>query len=852
MLCITMSHAQNIHVSAPSQVSAGENFRVEYTIQTQDVKNFKIGNIPDGIELIAGPYTSRQSSYQMINGHTTSSSSITYTYTFYAAKKGTYSIEAAQAQVNGRKLTSQNVRISVTGNGGGNTNSQSGRQASRQIQAAGTPITNNDLFIRVSANKKTVHEQEPVLLTYKVYTLVDLTQLNGNMPDLTGFHTQEIKQPQQKTFHIERINNKNYRCVTWSQYVMYPQMTGKLSIPSITFYGVIIQQDNNTDPLEAFLNGGSGYIEVKRNIIAPGLDIDVLPLPAKPADFSGGVGSLNISVQTDKKQVNAGDPINVRVVIGGVGNLKLIKAPDIEFPKGFDKYDVKTTDKTRLTTNGIEGNMIFDYLAVPRNQGKYTIPGVNFTYFDINRKQYQTIKTQPINIHVEKGDGNNAKIEQYNEQDQDIKDITKQNPQVRDIKKIFWGSALYWSIIVVLLIIFALLIKLLKARNAKLSDIDKVKGSKANKIAIKRLKTAEKMMSNNNKEAFYDETQKALWGYVSDKLTIPTEQLNKENIQNKLMEKEIPSVTIDKYIETIDECEFARYAPGDSQGNMKKIYEQAATAIIEIENEMKKKKRNNAKNMHGFLLLMALVCLTLSIPSYATARNYIPITKQQADNEYKRGNYQQAIKDYEMILTKEASPQVYYNLGNAYYRSDYIAKAILNYERAKRLAPQDKAINFNLRYAYNKTIDKIGSPNTMFFITWYHTLVYLTYIDNWAKIGLLALLTGIICFLIYYISHKVFVRKITFAFSLISFLIFICANVFAFMQKKDLKKNHFAIIMSSSIKVRKTPSKDASETFVLHEGTKLQITDRSFKGWYGIKIEDGRKGWIKSEHIEEI
>ena len=238
---------------------------------------------------------------------------------------------------------------------------------------SGAPRMHGDSdYAKVSANKRRVHEQEPVLLTYKVYTQVELTQLEGKMPDLKGFHTQEVKLPNQKSFHTEMVNGRPYRCVTWSQYVMYPQMTGELEIPSIVFKGIVVQQNRNVDPLEAFFNGGSGYIEVNKNITAPGISIKVDPLPKRPADFSGGVGRFNISATLDNKEVKAGEPINIRVVVGGIGNLKLLKQPTIELPKDFDKYDAKVTDKTKLTANGVEGNMIYDFLAVPRNQGEYT------------------------------------------------------------------------------------------------------------------------------------------------------------------------------------------------------------------------------------------------------------------------------------------------------------------------------------------------------------------------------------------------------------------------------------------------------------------------------------------------
>ena len=319
--------AQRLVAEAPAQVSVGQQFRLTYTVNTQQVSNFRVGNIPEELEVLIGPRTSSQMSYQMVNGRTSSSSSITYTYILSATKKGKYSIPAAHITAEGKSLTSNELQITVHESAhaqGGNSNHQGSNQPMRE---AGSQISSSDLFIKVSANKEHVVEQEPILLTYKVYSLVDLTQLEGKMPDLKGFHIQEVQLPQQKSFKVETYNGRPYRTVTWSQYVMFPQVTGKLSIPSITFNGIVVQMNRNIDPFEAFFNGGSSYVEVKKRIQAPGLTIQVSPLPTKPANFSLGVGNFNISAQLDKQQVKANDPVKLRVTISGVGNLKLIKEP---------------------------------------------------------------------------------------------------------------------------------------------------------------------------------------------------------------------------------------------------------------------------------------------------------------------------------------------------------------------------------------------------------------------------------------------------------------------------------------------------------------------------------------------
>lgn len=843
--------AQHISVSAPSHVAAGENFRVAYTINTSDVEEFRMGGVQDGLEVIAGPYTSSQSSYQMINGHTSSSSSVTITYTLYAAKNGSFTIGASHALVGGKRLSSRPVKIQVSGhaqrtNGAPNMHGQDSYDQPR-MRSAGSAISGSDLFIKVSASKKRVHEQEPILLTYKVYTQVDLTQLEGKMPDLKGFHTQEVPLPQQKTFHTETVNGRPYKCVTWSQYVMYPQMTGRLEIPSITFKGIVVQQNRNVDPMEAFFNGGSGYVEVKKDIKAPGITLQVDPLPQRPANFSGGVGKFNISASLDKKEVKAGEPITLRVVVGGIGNLKLLKQPVVNFPKDFDKYDAKVTDKTRLTANGVEGNMVYDFLAVPRNQGSYTIPSVELTYYDTSKNAYKTIKTQPFKVEVEKGDGTSAESEDFASQDKDIHTIKLGKAEQHKADEMFFGSFGYWISLLMPLIAFVVLLIVFRRRAIENADIVKKRSNRAGKIATKRLRLANKLMLQGKQGEFYDEVMRALWGYMSYKLNMPAEKLNRDNIRETLGRHFVDDATIEKFTTALDECEFERYAPGDAAGNMNRTFESAMTAIMDIENAINEARKNQKKYPAGYSfvwLLLAMICF-----GGTSAK---AVTKNNADTEYQKGNYQQAIRDYEEILKNGESAEIYFNLGNAYYRTDNITKAVLNYERARLLSPGDDDINFNLQFARSKTIDKITPESEMFFVTWYKSLVNFTSVDNWAKTGILCIVMALLLVLLYLFGPQLMLRKIGFFGGLAFFVIFLLSNLFAFQQKQALDNRTGAIIMTPSVNIKKTPAKNSADQFVLHEGTRVDIIDKGMTDWRCIRVGDGREGWIETKAIEEI
>ncbi len=834
--------AQTLTASAPSRVSVGEQFRLSYTVNTQNVSDFRAGNIPAEFEVLIGPNRSMQSSYQMINGHTSQSSSITYTYIVAATKGGSYTIPAAHVVVDGKKIASNALTIKVIGSTGSNSRPYNDDEG-EEVREMGSRISGSDLFIKVSANKKRVYEQEPILLTYKVYTLVQLSQLRGDMPDLKSFYTQEVDLPQQKSFSLETVNGRPYRTCTWSQYVMFPQTTGKLHIPAITFEGVVIQQNRNVDPFEAFFNGGSGYVEVKKKIEAPGIEIQVDPLPQRPATFSGGVGKFNISAQLDKTETKANDPITLRIIVSGTGNLKLIKQPVINLPKDFDKYEPKVTEQTKLTTAGIEGSKIYDVLIVPRHQGKYDIPPVEFTYFDTSTKRYETVKTETFHLDVAKGSGASA-VSDFSGQDE----LQELNKDIRFIKTgdadqhltgdYFFGSTAYWITIAGLVLVFITLFVIFRQRAIDNANVTAMRGKKANKVATKRLKQAARLMTDNKPGEFYDEVLRALWGYVGDKLNIPVAQLSHDNISSKLAERGVHQSIIDKFIGALDECEFERYAPGDPKGNMSKVYDKAMLAIEKIEEVMKKGGRKSVASIA--LLLMLL-------PMAANAA-----TKAEADSAYVNSNYQEAIKIYESLLKQGESAELYYNLGNAYYRTENITRAVLNYERALLLSPGDGDIRFNLQIARSKTIDKIVPESEMFFVTWYRSLVNIMSVDGWGRMALVSLALVIVLFLVYLFSARVWVQKVGFFGGGILLVVFVFSNFFAWQQRQQLLNREGAIVVAPSVTVKSTPAQNGTDLFILHEGTKVVITDGSMKSWREIRLADGKKGWIESKKIELI
>ena len=580
--------------NAPEVVVSGDQFRLSYTINSQKVRDFRAPSI-QGFEVLMGPSRSTQSSTQIINGNVTSTSSITFTYILMAGKEGTYKIPGATIVADGDNYTSNSVEIKVlpSDQSAGSSNGNSAR--SSRDQANSGKISNQELFMMATASKTNVYEQEAILLTYKVYTQVNLTGLRGDVPDLKGFHTQEVELPQQKTFTLEHYNGRNYNTTVWRQFVLFPQQTGKIEIPSVTFEGTVSQRMASSDPFDAFFNGGN-YVNINKNLVTPKLTINVKELPeGKPANFSGGVGEFTLSSSISTQDLKTNDAVTIKLVISGTGNMKLINTPEVGFPQDFEIYDPKVENKFNLTRNGLAGNKVIEYLAIPRHAGTYTIPPIEFSYFDLKSQSYKTLKTDAYTLNVAKGEGNSDQVvanftskEDLKVLGQDIRYIKTGETRLAKKDDYFFGSMNYYLWYLIPLVLFITFMVIYRKQAMENANVAKVRTKKANKVATKRMKNAGKLLAEKKSEAFYDEVLKALWGYISDKLSMPVSQLSKDNIEEELLKHQVADELIKEFINNLNECEFARYAPGNQDEKMDKIYSSAIDVISKMENSIKR------------------------------------------------------------------------------------------------------------------------------------------------------------------------------------------------------------------------------------------------------------------------
>ena len=587
---------------APKAVVVGERFRITYKINTRDAKELRAPDMKS-LQILSGPNTSTQSSYTIINGKSENSTTITYTYIVVATEQGDVELEGATIKAGGKQITSNKLTIKVLppdqasqaqgGQGQGSNQAQS-RPSSGQSSAVG----NDDLFMLATVDKTTVYEQEAILLTFKIYKLpsVDLQAMSNKMPDLKNCHVQEVELPQQKEFNLEHYNGRNYQTMVWSQYVLFPQHSGELEIPATPFEGTIAQRvDNNTgDIFDMFFNS-SRYVEVKKDLTTRPIKINVKPLPqGKTSAFYGGVGDFSISSTISSTDVTANDAVTVRVILSGTGNLKLVKTPEMKFPQDFDIYDPKIDNKYSIKGGRQTGNKVYEYLIIPRHAGQYTIPALEFQYFDPKSASYKTIKTDEYTLNVARGQGGGESQGSVSYVSKEVLKFVGQDVRfhstpmkLKSDSSQFFGSLLFWLSLALPLIILIVLVAISRKRVADNANMAKVRAGKANSVAVKRLKVARKLMKESRKDEFYDEMMRALLGYFGDKLSIPVAELSKDNIEAELKRRKVADEPVKQVIGLLDDCEFARYAPGDDTGRMDRLYEQAAAVIGQIENTIK-------------------------------------------------------------------------------------------------------------------------------------------------------------------------------------------------------------------------------------------------------------------------
>lgn len=598
-VCATFAQGVEFKASAPAQVILGKPFQLTYSVN-QRAKDLRAPEFTD-FDYVAGPYSSQSSSTSFVNGKRTSSFNLTYTYTLIASKEGTFTIPPATIKVDGTQYTSNGVRITVlppdqpTSTSGNNASATS-QSTFNANQAPANSVSEANIFMRTLVSKTKVHEQEAISLSYKLYFAgVDVAQMTNNtrLPEFKGFLKQELENGEIQT-ELEHYNGRNYQTAVLYRTLLFPQRSGDIVIDPAQFEALLRVQ-NRAQVRSIFDDFFGSYTTVTKSLTAPGVTIHVENLPAgKPIGFSGGVGQFNISSDISNLQLQANEAVTLTLTIQGAGNMKLLKTPAVDWPEGFEVYDPKVTNNFRNSTSGVSGTKTIEYLAIPRAGGVYTIPAVQFSYYDTQSDTYKTLLTPEYTLNIARSAAEDASAAVVNNFVQK-EDIQKLGSDIRYIyandlpeyknhnSKVTFGTLVFWLYYLIPTLLAASLFIIFRKRIKENSDANRVRYKKANKVAQRRLKVAEQLLKENKKELFFEEIERAAWTYLSDRLSIPTAQLNKENIAQILANKGVSEVLIKEVLNVLSTAEFARYAPTFDHA-LQDMYNDTIQIINQLEN----------------------------------------------------------------------------------------------------------------------------------------------------------------------------------------------------------------------------------------------------------------------------
>ena len=583
---------------APGRVDLGRRFEVRYEVNDR-ASDFR-GPSFKGLSVLSGPMTSQSTSMSIINGKTSRSSTFGFTYILQADVEGTFNIGGASCTVDGKKITCPGFTITVEKGTqqaqpqqpnayGGNSRQQ---QAYAQ-PASSSNIDSKQLFARASISKSNPYQGEQVILTYKIYTQVSLSQYQiDKLPGNKGFWSEDLSKDGSVKQYSETVNGRNYQVAEIRRGALFGQESGKLTIEPLDLdvLAIVQRQRRSTGSIwdlfdDPFFNPTQA---VEKHLSTNSLTVNVRPLPGgAPDGFNGAVGKFSAKSGVDTREVRANEAITYRLTISGSGNLMLIDAPKLNFPKVFEVYDPQIDDKISRTNSGISGSRTFEWVLIPRSQGDYEIPAFDFAYFDPSTGKYATSHVDAISVHINKGDPNAMKNVTSNKSNvkllnSDINYIQTGATHFETLNQKHGVEWWFWTFLVLILGGAIVAILLGRRYQAQQQDIAGVRLRRATKEARKRLKKAAAHLYTGDDNSFYEEIYKAIWGCLADKYNIELSRLSSDTVHDCLVEKSVPEEQQQRIMKTLQDVDFARFAPGDAATKKQQIYNEALEMIVMI------------------------------------------------------------------------------------------------------------------------------------------------------------------------------------------------------------------------------------------------------------------------------
>ena len=856
-LAVFVSYAQtSIKVEAPNVVAADEQFNVTFIIEGENSPTDFTWTSNDDFQIQWGPQQGKSTSIQIVNGQRSKNVQNTYTYVLRPVKAGRFTLPAATAKVKGKTIASGTTSIEVVA-GGASSGSQSAARSSsgqsyqRQQTAA---VQDSDIFLSLNLDRTSVVVGEPVIATLKLYQRVNIAGFeNVSFPTFNGFWSQEIEAPTNIEFAREVYDGQIYNAALLRKFVLVPQQQGKVTInpAELTCLVNIRVSNGGTSIFDGFFDD---YRTVRKKVSTQPLTVTVNPLPAgAPSSFAGGVGKFNISARVSKDTLKTHEAASLILTVTGRGNVSLLEAPKVTFPLDMEVYDTKTSDK--IDKSGLSGSRTYEYPFIPRSYGDFEIEPIRYSYYDVNQHKYVTLETQPIQLTVLKGDDTDvatgvvvsgALQKDVKNLSSDIRFINVKDSALVPKGRFFVGSALFWILTVLLFVVAVILWAALRHLAARRADVVGTRNRKATKMAMKRLQLASTFLKQNLYTAFYEELHKALLGFISDKLNIPSAELSRERIIEALTEGGVAQPVADTFISILDACEYARYSPATGNEAMAAHYTSALDVISSIDSDMKTRK-NTSKAVLPVLILLLL-------PFAADASDmYVDSLWNTANQAYIDGRWADAVADYELISGMGLeSAALYCNTADAYFKDGNISKAILFYERALKIDPSYEDARYNLELLNNTIQDRIDPVPDFILRVWAKDICYVMDSDAWAVCFLVLLALTLALALLFILGATAAGRRAGFFTGIVTLLLAVASLSFSLWQKNDYMSADDAIVMRPVTSVKSSPSSEAStDLFILHEGTKVRILD-NVGNWYNVELADGRQGWILSKDIEII
>lgn len=583
------------------QVSVGEQFQVSYELNG-DGKDFRSPNFTN-FEVIGGPFSSTSSSVQIINGSVTKTNTQTYSFHLRAIKEGNFTMPQASITVDKKRITSEPCEINVVASQNGNsTYSGSSNNGNNYSQANDNA---REVFLEAIPNKRKVYLGEQIMLTYRIYYTIPISQLTvSKSPSYAGFWTKDVTNNNGTLQQSSVIRDgKQYNVATIQEIVLFPQKSGKLAIDplDITCLAQVRQQKNRSqsyDPFEDFFGDvfGTTYTNVRKDIKSQPIEIEVIPLPNnnKPQSFKGAVGQFTFTTKIDKSELKVNEAFTFTVTVSGKGNIELLELPKPIFPPDFEVYDPKISTSIKDNALGISGSKKAEYIVIPRVSGNFKLESTEFSYFNPTLDKYETLRSDVSQIIVNKSENGTGNNTVYTPGQADIKylgsdilHINASNNKLNITGITFYMSTIYIIILCIMIIVFIVALVIFKRKVKLNKDQVLVKNKQATKVAKKRLNNAYNFLKANNQNSFYEEFSQALWGYISDKLNIARSQLSMESVKEIMLDKNVGEDIVNEFIELLNNCEFARFAPGDSSKKMDDLYNKGIELITKAEKLLK-------------------------------------------------------------------------------------------------------------------------------------------------------------------------------------------------------------------------------------------------------------------------